>query len=201
MNQNMSIDIDWLENELNSCDEKINIESFISKLVILALENNNDSMKKIAECHESVITADTDIKTKEIFDALSHAFTVFLSGGMHDLYVYQENETWHPKILLRQEMEPNDIPTLSESIQIYRGCDISEFIDRKYGQSWSTSVNVAEEFAYQHYASHSWYDKDKRCVLTATIKKEDVYFSRQDHHEREIAVNTGKLINIKNIIS
>ena len=53
------------------------------------------------------------------------------------------------------------------------------------------------EFAYQHYTSQPWYKKEQRCVLKAVIKKEDVFFSRNNHYEKEIAVNTKKLCRVQ----
>jgi hypothetical protein len=99
--------------------------------------------------------------------------------------------------VLKSVLKPNDISVLSSSIDVYRGCDISEFNSKRYGQSWSTSIEVAKKFAYQHYNSQPWYKKEKRCVLKATIKKESVFFSRQNHYEKEIAVNIEKLSNVQ----
>lgn len=72
-----------------------------------------------------------------------------------------------------------------------------QVISNKYGQSWSTSIQIAKEFAYQYYAHQPWHKKEKRCVLQVTIRKEAVLFSKQSHYEKEVAVNTKKLFNVK----
>ena len=191
----MSIDVSWLENELASSDKIKNIDAYITNLINSA--KSKDAKTKISECFKST-TADISCKKSyEILDSLRHAFNSFVSGGLYDLYIYQSNESWYPKIILRQELKPNDIASLPKLIVIYRGCEISEHLDEKYGQSWSISKNVAAEFAYQHYSSQPWFNKNNRCILKAEIKKEDVYFSRQNHHENEIAVNTENLINVQ----
>lgn len=194
----MSIDVGWLEQELNSQKtihfKKI-LVSFISSAINLLKKNSSN--KEILELFEIFIASNNDEKAFEMLDSLRHAFTSYISGGLFDLYVYQSNESWHPKIVLKSELKPNDISDLPSSIDIYRGCDVSEFSSNKYGQSWSTSIQVAKEFAYQHYASQLWYEKEKRCVLKAVIKKEDIFFSRQSNYEKEIAVNVEKLINVQ----
>ncbi|MDQ6970866.1 MAG: hypothetical protein Q9M16_10185, partial [Mariprofundus sp.] len=49
---------------------------------------------------------------KEVLDSLRHAFCSFAFGGLHQLYTRQENEAWYPKIVLDEELKPNDIDTL-----------------------------------------------------------------------------------------
>lgn len=194
----MSIDIDWLEQEFNSSgirQFKQILESFISNAINL-IERQN-SKEEILKLFESSIASNKGKELYEIIDSLRHAFTSYVSGGLFDLYVYQSNESWYPKIVLKSELKPNDISVLPNSIDIYRGCDVSELSSKIYGQSWSASIEVANEFAYQHYNSQPWYKKDKRCVLKATIKKENIFFSRQNHYEKEIAVNIEKLVHVQ----
>ena len=198
LSNNLSIDIDWLEQELNSpkiIQFKQILGSFISSAIDLLGKNNSE--KEILELFELSIASNDNEKLYEIIDSLRQAFTSYASGGLFDLYIYQSNESWYPKIVLKSVLKPNDISVLSSSIDVYRGCDISEFIGKRYGQSWSTSIEVAKKFAYQHYNSQPWYKKEKRCVLKATIKKESVFFSRQNHYEKEIAVNIEKLSNVQ----
>jgi hypothetical protein len=198
LSNNLSIDIDWLEQELNSpkiIQFKQILGLFISSAIDLLGKNNSE--KEILELFKLSIASNDNEKLYEIIDSLRQAFTSYASGGLFDLYIYQSNESWYPKIVLKSVLKPNDISVLSSSIDVYRGCDISEFNSKRYGQSWSTSIEVAKKFAYQHYDSQPWYKKEKRCVLKATIKKESVFFSRQNHYEKEIAVNIEKLSNVQ----
>jgi len=198
LSNNLSIDIDWLEQELNSpkiIQFKQILGLFISSAIDLLGKNNSE--KEILELFKLSIASNNNEKLYEIIDSLRQAFTSYASGGLFDLYIYQSNESWYPKIVLKSVLKPNDISVLSSSIDVYRGCDISEFNSKRYGQSWSTSIEVAKKFAYQHYNSQPWYKKEKRCVLKATIKKESVFFSRQNHYEKEIAVNIEKLSNVQ----
>ncbi|UOA07147.1 hypothetical protein [Methylobacter sp. S3L5C] len=198
LSNNLSIDIDWLVQELNSpkiIQFKQILGLFISSAIDLLGKNNSE--KEILELFKLSIASNNNEKLYEIIDSLRQAFTSYASGGLFDLYIYQSNESWYPKIVLKSVLKPNDISVLSSSIDVYRGCDISEFNSKRYGQSWSTSIEVAKKFAYQHYNSQPWYKKEKRCVLKATIKKESVFFSRQNHYEKEIAVNIEKLSNVQ----
>ncbi|MDD2741655.1 MAG: hypothetical protein PHV02_05240 [Rhodocyclaceae bacterium] len=133
----------------------------------------------------------------DFLDSVRHALSSFAEGGIHSLYVYQANEAWYPKVVLRHVIQPNDIHTLKDIIPVFRGCDLSEFENQRFGQAWSTSVDVAREFANQHYLSQHWFNKKNRTVLAANIKKYNVYYSNQQKHEREIALNTEGLIAVK----
>jgi len=198
LSERMSFDAAWLENEFSSpafIAHKPMLGSYISEL-ISCLEKNN-SEEEILSCFNQKEQSINDERLYEVIDSLMHAFTSYASGGLFDLYVYQSNESWYPKILLKSELKPNDILELPSKLDIYRGCNETEFTTRKYGQSWSTSFEVAKEFAYQHYTSQIWYKKENRCVLKASVFRENVFFSRQSHHEKEVAVNIGKLINVK----
>jgi len=128
----------------------------------------------------------------QILDALRHTFSCYAYNGLHELYTRQENESWHPTIRLTEILEPNDIDSLSQEFKIYRGCDIRELQDKSYGQSWSTSLSVAREFAFRHYQSQDWFDESRRVVLEATYSREDVLFSDQSG-EFEVVVDVNRL--------
>lgn len=202
LSQNMSIDVDWLEDEFNSSDLAVSkqiLEVFISNLVC-SMSDENPKMR-ILEIFNAATPLDERTENYEILDSLRHAFKVYACGGLRDLFIYQSNESWYPKIVLKSELRPNDISDLPSSIDIYRGCDNSEFNSKKYRQSWSTSIQVAEAFAYENYASQSWYEEGNRCLLRARIEKEDVFFSRQNDHEKEVVVDIKKLTNVQKVKS
>jgi hypothetical protein len=127
-----------------------------------------------------------------IIDPMRHAFDGFAYGGLHQLFTRQENEAWYPKICLTRELKPNDIATLGETVKIYRGCSASEHSSKIYGQSWSTSKKVAEEFAYVHYQNQPWFNTEDRVVLQSTIPRSAIFYSKQ-HCEFEVVVNTNYL--------
>jgi len=197
LSQNMFIDVNWVEQEFNShllVTSKKELELFVSELVCATSCDNPE--KKILELFNAKTPLCQETNNYEIFDSLRHAFNAFVVGGLHELYIYQSNESWYPRIRLQSELKPNDISILPSTIEIYRGCDVSELSKKQYGQSWSTSIDVAKEFAFIHYASQPWFKKEKRCILNAKIDKNDVLFSRQSHHEREVAVQVNRLKNI-----
>lgn len=131
-----------------------------------------------------------------IIDPIRHAFAGFAYGGLHQLFTRQENEAWYPKVLLTKELKPNDIGTLGETVEIYRGCSMNEHMTHKYGQSWSTSKNVAEQFAYVHYQNQPWFNLQDRAVLRSIIPKTGILYSKQEC-EFEIVVNVDLLGKVR----
>lgn len=135
-----------------------------------------------------------------VLDSIRMAFYRYISGGLRDLFVYQENEHWFPKVILREILYPNDICSLADEFLIYRGCDISEFESRQFGQSWTIRESVAKDFAFKHYESQDWFDIKKRVVVRSKYKKCDTLYSDQtENGEFEIVVNTEMLTGIENI--
>lgn len=128
----------------------------------------------------------------EVSDSLRHAFCSYAYGGLHQLFTRQENEVWYPKVILNRELKPNDISCLPDFVTIYRGTDQTEFDTKSYGQSWTTELQVAEAFAFQHYVSQPWFKACDRIVLKTTYPKSELYFSHQTC-EYEVVVNPRKL--------
>lgn len=137
-----------------------------------------------------------DNEVKQVFDALRYSFACYAYNGLHQLYTRQENESWHPKIILTEILYPNDIDSLNEILTLYRGCDISELDNKDFGQAWTTSLSVAEAFAYTHYSGQEWFDTEKRVVLKTTYSKDHVLFSEQSV-EYEVAIDTNKLGHVQ----
>ncbi|WP_317916865.1 hypothetical protein [Vibrio sp. MACH09] len=131
-----------------------------------------------------------------VIDALRHAFTCFAYNGLHQLYTRQENEAWFPKVVLKEVLVPNDIFKLDQEITLYRGSCVSEFESSQYGQAWTTSLSVANAFAYEHYQSQDWFDRSNRIVMVAKYLRENVLFSHQSV-EFEVVVDTTKLSDVK----
>jgi len=131
-----------------------------------------------------------------VLDSLRHAFCSFAFGGLHQLFTRQENETWYPKIVLDEELKPNDIDTLPDNFTLYRGSDLAEFNSKIYGQSWTTNKDVAYDFAYKHYADQHWFEESQRTIFSAQFQKLHVYFSDQSC-EFEVVVDTSKLVDVR----
>ncbi len=192
----MCIDIEDLNKKINQHNNKNNannlyniIEEYMDAL------SNQSPKEEILKVYQKNIHSNTIPSVLEILDSLRHSFNSYASGGLKELYVYQENGIWYPKIILKSELKPNDIHLLEKMTTIYRGCDNSELITNTYGQAWTTSKEIARLFAYEHYSSFNWFNLSNRIVITAIIEKEDIYFSDQKG-EFEIVVNTSKLKNV-----
>lgn len=132
----------------------------------------------------------------QVFDALRHSFSCYAYNGLHQLYTRQENECWHPKIKLTEVLSPNDIESLDKELTLYRGCDISEIENNSFGQAWTTSLQVARDFAYTHYQHQIWFAGNSRIVLEATCARDQILFSEQSI-EYEVVVDASKLINVR----
>ncbi|MGO2497320.1 MAG: hypothetical protein ACTH6I_04810 [Vibrio litoralis] len=135
-------------------------------------------------------------KVNEVIDTLRHSFSCFAYNGLHQLYTRQENERWHPSVVLTEVLEPNDIETLDEAVILYRGCDLVEYESKNFGQAWSTSKDRATDFAYRHYASQPWFERKKRIVLKAVYPKDKVLFSDQSI-EFEVVVDPDHLAKVE----
>lgn len=133
-----------------------------------------------------------NIKVRQVFDAIRIAFTHYSCGGLHQLYTQQENGEWHPEIILTEVLTPNDIDSLDEILTLYRGCDISEYENQRFRQSWTTSLDIAKSFAYEIYSGYDGFDLNKRVVLETTYSRKYVLFSKQSV-EYEVVINTSML--------
>lgn len=194
----MSIDIQHLTSKLRSISmsryEKSSIEALVNFVSSLPCNNPKDKINSVADRYKAM---NLGYEFEEFIDSMRHSFVAYSQGGLRDLFLYQENQVWYPKVQLKQELAPNDIHTLCEIVSLYRGCDLSESNNRNYGQSWSTSKEIAREFAFNHYSYQAWFSKNSRCVLSATIYKSQVYYSDQSKYEREVVVDTAKLMDVQ----
>ena len=130
-------------------------------------------------------------------DLIGHAFISFRRNGLLGLWINQENEVLYPRIIIRDILEPNDISKLENEMEIYRGCNIQEYNNKDYNQSWTTKKETAQNFAYQKYELQPWFKKEDRCILQAIIEKKYIYYAKQTDHECEVVVNSKGLKNIK----
>ncbi len=211
--KNMMIDLSSIEeklNEPNIIEHKTDIEIAVSKFLSAIIAQKESGVPRdqfsfedseaeifINDCANELSEKINNNEARWTLDSLRHAFASFASNGLHQLYTRQENESWYPKIVLTDILEPNDIDTLNEKFIIFRGCDRAELKSGKFGQSWSTNEQVARRFAFEHYESQDWYNQDNRVVLRATYCKRDVLFSNQtDYGEYEIAIKTACLKNV-----
>lgn len=77
-------------------------------------------------------------------------------------------------------------------VEIYRGCDISEFNLKEFNQAWTTKQNIA----FKHYSNQKWFKFENRVILKATINKNDIFYAKNSG-EYEVVVDSGKLINVE----
>ncbi len=159
----------------------------------LSILNSEDRIQKIFTDFEYLHKNE---RVHGILDALRHAFDSFAYDGLHQLYTRQENESWYPKIKLVRELKPNDIKTLKSIVNIYRGCNKSEYDLKNFGQAWTTSKNIAKKFAFEHYILQEWFDINERVVLSSSISRKEVFYSKQ-YMEYEVVVNTKMLGKVK----
>lgn len=134
----------------------------------------------------------SDVEANAILDSIRHAFCSYAYNGLHQLFTRQENEVWYPKIILDCELKPNNIDLLPEIVVLYRGTDLAELKLSSFGQSWTTKVEVAREFAYKHYEGQNWFRKESRIILKTEYSKRFVYYANQAP-EYEVAIDTSKI--------
>ncbi|MEQ5053753.1 hypothetical protein ABN154_18385 [Klebsiella michiganensis] len=152
----------------------------------------NDAEKFIRSHYYEIVKSINNDDVIQVFDAIRHSFGCYAYNGLHQLYTRQENEDWHPTVKLTEILTPNDINSLDDTLELYRGCDISEFENMNFGQAWTTSLDIAKSFAYDHYSNKIWFDKNKRVILKTTYSREYVLYSDQTI-EHEVVIDTSKL--------
>ncbi len=198
----MHIDVESVIRKLGSTDVKPSakeIESYIGAV-------GENFLKGVATPDLQAIIQNEFISRKpkmttavatDVLDSIRHALNSFISGGVKELYFYQENEAWYPKVVIASTIDVSEIINYPDLITVYRGCSNQELESGTFKQSWSTSIDVAREFAFSHYAQEQWFTKDERVIVKAIIPKQGVYLTRIAHHEREVIVNTELLSSIE----
>ncbi len=155
-------------------DKKLNYDNEINKKLLNLAQNYN--------IHEHTVEYN-------IFDNLRYAFISYKSGGLYDLYKYREAESWYPQIIIRTTISPNDIHTLNNEVQIYRGTSKEEYNSKSFSQSWTLDKQIAEKFAFLHYQEQTNYQDTIRVVLETTVKKNSIYYYKEDDDEQEIILD------------
>jgi hypothetical protein len=212
ISQRMKIDTSSLLDkfdEFTAGDDRRHLEDALARFACLVIghevnggiRNANpwDSSPTEVAIYNSFCELSSDLysaKARDVMDSLRHAFCNYASGGLHQLFTGQECEGWYPTVVLDEVLNPNDIDTLPENVELYRGTSVGELRGRTFGQSWSTCENVAHGFAFVHYAHEPCFNKNERVVLKAAISKDNVYFSDQSNYEREVVVNVHKLYDV-----
>ncbi len=196
----MSIDVEHILEKVSTPEIRPYSDLVVESIEIYCdFVLNNNCASEVN--HHFVSTAENVQEGSEIYlvlDSIRMAFWRYISGGMHELYTYQENEAWHPKINLYQVITPNDIDSLGETIEIFRGCDRSELDTGNVGQSWTTNLTVARDFAFQHYDGAEWLVEGNRVVLKAVCSRNDILFSDQtEYGEYEIVARQGSLSDVQ----
>lgn len=208
MSKNMRIIVETIEDKLNepffaefkevaigAISESIeiikNFEASGGRRDLISFDDNQ-AEKSINAYFLAIDAEIEDSEACEVFDTLRNSFSCYAYDGLHQLYTRQENERWHPKIVLTEVLEPNDIDLLTPMLTLYRGCDIGELENLSFGQAWSTSLESAKQFAYVHYSTQDWFDVNRRVVLETVYPRCHVLFSKQ-YTEFEVVVDVAKL--------
>lgn len=145
----MSLDVNDIEHKLLqlSSNDKNLICEFILKCVSICKSYNTESTSMNRDFHShpqvkvftelfSAIEENMEVsESKVVLDSIRQAFSHFAVGGLLQLYKRQENEVWYPKVALRSILTPNDIHLLPDVVEVYRGCDITEYHLKKFNQA------------------------------------------------------------------
>jgi len=138
---------------------------------------------------------DQDSKTYFIFDNIRHAFIKYCSGGVLAIYKGREADVWYPKIIIRSNIgDRKDIEQLNSKVTIYRGASKYEYDSKEFGQSWTLDSDIAKKFAFEHYEGQVGYSDTVRVILKTTIDKANIYYYQKEDREKEVIINTNKLL-------
>ncbi len=148
----------------------------------------------------------TYMVNKELIDDMDPSMTILE-------HYFEYNRDSPCAILLKivdrrfHEMSPEDrqaFDELSETLEIFRGCNISEFNTKQYGQSWSGSWEVAARFGFTGMNLDSnEHLLAEQVILKAKINKRNVFAYVNFHPEarfsgeEEFIVDPTKLESVE----
>lgn len=129
-----------------------------------------------------------------IFDNIRHAFINFKQGGVLQMYQYREAEVWYPKVVIDSFLgKQEDIDELEQTVTVYRGTSIDEYKSGRFGQSWTISKKIAEDFAFVHYSSQQDYRNQERVVIKSEISKNIILHYDKNGRENEVILDCSKI--------
>ncbi len=139
MSSEMKIDMKHLDAKLNENHiraDKNKIEKAISLYIKEITDQNelgvvpdrfldidSEAERKIDSYTNELLGNLTNNSSWVVLDSIRNVFCSYAFNGLHQLFTRQVNEVWHPKIVLDEILEPNDIEKLPNIITIYRGTD------------------------------------------------------------------------------
>ncbi len=166
------------------------------KLEYYEQDENEDFLQEQLETFLLRENLEEDTNAMKIYNELYHALRSYVSEGLEGLWIHRAAECWYPKVIINSVIgDGNYIEELDDIITIYRGTNKDEFESKIYGQSWSLEKTQAENFAFVHYKGQEKYLNTIRVVIEAKINKEDIYYYRKFHAEKEIVINPLKLLS------
>ncbi|MCU4482117.1 hypothetical protein [Acinetobacter ursingii] len=121
----------------------------------------------------------------------------FNHGGKFGLYKEQAVEWGLPTIVLELAdlSDRGDLDILKEGQDIYRGMSWDEYISGKFGQSWTTDIDVARKFSETTYS-----DRPKGIIVKTRLIKENVIHYENAVEYEVIMVNYSvKKSNIEKV--
>lgn len=124
-----------------------------------------------------------------IFDNLRHVFLNYRIGGLLQAHTNREAECWYPKMIIRKRLlSEKDFDQINDEVIIYRGMSENEYLGGSFGQAWTTDIEIANKFAFQHYANHPKYEDTVRVVAKTKIHKKNIYWY-EDYYENEVLID------------
>lgn len=207
----MCVCVDDLTNKISTeaPEETVFFNSLIDYYINIAFPHNSEDRLSYIEQDENYevfelkLTSfkntnvlEDDSSASKIYEELHHALRSYTREGLLGLYKHKDATCWYPKIVLIENIgSRDDIDNLDEEVIIYRGTDIGEFNSKIFSQAWTLDKNIAQQFAFIHYAGQPKYINTSRIVIKAKINKNDIYFYDKSLQEQEVVVNPLKIIS------
>lgn len=133
-------------------------------------------------------------ENKDIFNFAYDIFNyirMFREGGRFGLFKNRQAEWEGPVVtLLPEDVSESDVELLTEGMFIYRGVSEAEFNCRKFGQSWSTSFQVAKRFAVDTYS-----DMQRGIVARTALDKSKVIYHSKLDPELEVIMASRSIVS------
>ncbi len=181
---NMGMDANWYYGHLlNHFSENLKI----FEDMILAFKGS----RKISESNFNNYVIGNGIeKEGDFYDSLYDFFCCirqFENYGKLELFRYRQPEWDVPRVVLTKSDFSSQKNVVVGDLEIFRGLSVTEFQRGKFGQSWTTNIDVAYDFAHREY-------NQPHGLIIKTIVKSDMILDIAQLPEYEVIVEHGSIM-------
>lgn len=162
-----------------------NQTKYFNDLVELFADSNSVSTEEFIQFCEVRNIEENGWLENSLYELFKN-LNLFRERGVFAVFKNRETGWLAPKVYLSRTHVPkkNYLDTLPKIVEIYRGCQESEFQNNEFTQSWTLCKETACRFAKDTYS-----DIPKGIVVKAFVNKTDILFYDKNDGEQEIILD------------